>query len=79
MTEYYNADSNVKKKQLEDRIKSYVALDGTNSSEQTSLEGLSTPRRLQLADFRPFDTNHSNPFFDTSLMMGEGRGFDIVI
>lgn len=79
MTEYYNADNKIKKKQLEERINSYVALDGSNTTAQTTFAELSTPRRLQLANFHPFNSNHSNTFFDASLMMWEGRGFDIVI
>lgn len=71
MTEYYNADNKIKKKQLEERINSYVALDGSSTTAQTTFAELSTPRRLQLAGFRPFDSNHSNSFFDPSLMMGE--------
>lgn len=79
MTDYYNTNSKTEKRKLEERITSYVTLDGTDEASQTSMADLSTPRRLQLAEFRPFDSNHSNPFFDPSLMMGEGRGFDIVI
>ena len=79
MTDYYNTNSKTEKRKLEERITSYVTLDGTDEASQTSMSDLSTPRRFQLAQFRPFDSNHSNPFFDPSLMMGEGRGFDIVI
>jgi adenine-specific DNA-methyltransferase len=79
MTDYYNTNSKIEKKKLEDKITSYVTFDGTDEAKQMSMADLSTPRRLQLSEFRPFDPNHSNPFFDPSLMMWEWRGFDIVI
>lgn len=79
MREYYNADSKVLKKQLEDRITNYVRLDGAVDGNQLALDALNSGRRVQLSEFRPFDSNHSNPFFDPSLMLGEWRGFDIII
>lgn len=79
MRDYYNADSKVLKKQLEDRITNYVRLDGAVDSNQLALDSLNSGRRVQLSEFRPFDSNHSNPFFDPSLMLGEWRGFDIII
>ncbi len=79
MRDYYNADSKVLKKQLEDRITNYVRLDGAVDNNQLALDALNSGRRVQLSEFRPFDSNHSNPFFDPSLMLGEWRGFDIII
>lgn len=79
MRDYYNADSKVLKKQLEDRITNYVRLDGAMDNNQLALDALNSDRRVQLSEFRPFDSNHSNPFFDPSLMLGEWRGFDIII
>ncbi len=79
MTDYYNANTEEKKKQLKQRIENYVRLDGAKDIEQLQFGNLSSKRRLQLSKLKPFDVNYSHPFFDSSLMFWEGRGFDIVI
>ena len=72
--EYYNAESRKEKDALKERIRAYTKTEAGLFSDPSAKE-------KQLAEFGSHFDNpkHSHTFFDPALMMGESRGFDIVI
>ncbi|MBW7954429.1 Eco57I restriction-modification methylase domain-containing protein [Candidatus Gracilibacteria bacterium] len=74
--EYFNISDKEKKEALKNRIRNYTALNN-----QQEFGYIPSKRAFQFNEFGSnFDNpKHSHSFFDPSLMMSEGRGFDIVI
>ncbi|MGE4443479.1 MAG: Eco57I restriction-modification methylase domain-containing protein [Candidatus Altimarinota bacterium] len=74
--EYFNISDKEKKEALKNRIRNY-----TKINNQQEFGYIPSKRAVQFDEFGSnFDNQkHSHSFFDPSLMMSEGRGFDIVI
>lgn len=73
--EYYNADTKAEKNSISTKLREYTQLPALR------LGDIIPKRSLQIDEFgKNFDnSNHSHSFFDSSLMISEWRGFDIVI
>ncbi len=80
MKRFYNADTRKEKEDIQSGFRNYINKKyRIDDHKQLALEGSFTPRQRQIIEFNPFNNNHSNPFFDPSLMMSVFRGFDIAI
>jgi len=80
MKEYYNADTKKEKENIQANFQKYIAKKyRIDDNKQLALDGSFSQRQCQILNFNPFNNNHSNPFFDASLMMSIFRGFDIAI
>lgn len=73
--EYYNADKKIEKIAIAHKLREYTQLPALR------LGDIIPKRSLQIDEFgKNFDnSNHSHSFFDSSLMLSESRGFDIII
>lgn len=80
MRRFYNANTKKEKEDIQNGFKNYINKKyRIDDHKQLALEWSFTPRQKQIIEFNPFNNNHSNPFFDSALMMSVFRGFDIAI
>lgn len=73
--DYYKASGKKEKEELKSKIRKYTEIG------QITLGSTPSKRAFQMHEFwENFDNpNYSHSFFDSSLMLGEWRGFDVVI